>query len=86
MSDQLVIRNARLVLSDEVKHGSLAISDGVIRAIGTDGGAGDASSTGRGVDLEGDYLLPGLVELHTDNFERHLMPRPKVFWPALLAH
>jgi alpha-D-ribose 1-methylphosphonate 5-triphosphate diphosphatase len=85
MSDQLVIRNARLVLSDEVKHGSLAISDGVIRAIGTDGGAGDASSTGRGVDLEGDYLLPGLVELHTDNFERHLMPRPKVFWPALPA-
>ena len=29
------------------------------------------------IDLEGDYLLPGLVELHTDNFERHLMPRPK---------
>jgi alpha-D-ribose 1-methylphosphonate 5-triphosphate diphosphatase PhnM len=39
--------------------------------------------------LEGDYLLPGLVEMHTDNFERHLMPRPKVHWaelPALLAH
>jgi alpha-D-ribose 1-methylphosphonate 5-triphosphate diphosphatase len=34
-------------------------------------------------------MLPGLVELHTDNFERHLIPRPKVHWaelPALLAH
>jgi alpha-D-ribose 1-methylphosphonate 5-triphosphate diphosphatase len=41
------------------------------------------------VDLGGDYLIPGLVELHTDNFEGHLMPRPKVHWPelpALLAH
>ncbi len=41
------------------------------------------------MDLDGDYLLPGLVELHTDNFERHLMPRPKVHWaemPALLGH
>ncbi len=23
------------------------------------------------VDLEGDYLVPGLVELHTDNMEKH---------------
>jgi alpha-D-ribose 1-methylphosphonate 5-triphosphate diphosphatase len=41
------------------------------------------------IDLQGDYLLPGLVEIHTDNFERHLMPRPKVQWaelPALLSH
>src|SRR5262249_44346489 len=36
-------------------------------------------------DLEGDLLLPGLIELHTDNFERHLMPRPKVHWPELPA-
>jgi alpha-D-ribose 1-methylphosphonate 5-triphosphate diphosphatase len=38
---------------------------------------------------DGDYLLPGLVELHTDNLEKHLMPRPKVNWPilpAIIAH
>ncbi|HET9068749.1 MAG TPA: alpha-D-ribose 1-methylphosphonate 5-triphosphate diphosphatase, partial [Amaricoccus sp.] len=37
----------------------------------------------------GDWLAPGLVELHTDNLERHLEPRPGVRWPevpAILAH
>ncbi len=42
-----------------------------------------------GIDLDGDFLLPGLVELHTDNLERHMQPRPGVFFPhlsAILAH
>ena len=41
------------------------------------------------VDLEGDYLVPGLVDLHTDNYERLVRPRNSVDWPvmaALLAH
>ena len=41
------------------------------------------------IDLEGDFLIPGLVELHTDNLERHLQPRPGVRFPnlpAILAH
>lgn len=36
-----------------------------------------------------DYLLPGLVELHTDQVESHYQPRPKRFWdpiPAVIAH
>src|SRR5262249_38718465 len=37
------------------------------------------------IDLEGDYLLPGLVELHTDNMEKHFAPRPGVQWPSLPA-
>ena len=40
-------------------------------------------------DCGGDHLAPGLVELHTDNLERHLEPRPGVRWPegpAILAH
>ena len=37
----------------------------------------------------GTFLCPGLIELHTDNLERHLTPRPGVKWPrrnAILAH
>jgi alpha-D-ribose 1-methylphosphonate 5-triphosphate diphosphatase len=37
------------------------------------------------VDLEGDFLIPGLIDLHTDNLERHLEPRPGVNWPCLPA-
>jgi alpha-D-ribose 1-methylphosphonate 5-triphosphate diphosphatase len=84
MNTSAVFTNARLVLADQVLRGSLAAVDGRISAI--DGGN---SGTVGAIDLEGDYLLPGLVEIHTDNFERHLMPRPKVQWadmPALLAH
>ena len=40
-----------------------------------------ASSLAERIDLEGDYLMPGLVELHTDNLEKHFIPRPKVLWP-----
>jgi alpha-D-ribose 1-methylphosphonate 5-triphosphate diphosphatase len=76
--------NARLVMPDEVIHGSLHAEHGRITSIDS------GQLTGQmGHDLEGDYLIPGLVEIHTDNFERHLMPRPKVHWaelPALLAH
>lgn len=84
MNNSLVFKNARLVLPGEVVLGTLAAADG--RLGDFDSGSTAASQA---LDLEGDYLLPGLVEMHTDNFERHLMPRPKVHWaelPALLAH
>ncbi|MBQ2260379.1 MAG: alpha-D-ribose 1-methylphosphonate 5-triphosphate diphosphatase [Loktanella sp.] len=84
MTDQIILANARLILGDEVITGSLQITDGIITDIGT----GSTVPVGA-VDLGGDYLAPGLVELHTDNLERHLSPRPKVDWPyraAIMAH
>ena len=83
MSD-LVIKNARLVLPQEVVLGSVQVKNGLITAVDSGGAWGET-----GMDWQGDYLLPGFVEMHTDNFERHLMPRPKVQWaevPALMAH
>ena len=82
--NSLVFKNARMVFPTEVRHGLLQVAQGQIAAIDT----GTTTSLGA-VDLDGDYLMPGFVEMHTDNFERHLMPRPKVQWaelPALLAH
>jgi len=83
MSATTVFSNARMVLADEVVSGALSVAGGRIASI-------DSGPTAEGaIDLDGDFLLPGLVEVHTDNFERHLMPRPKVHWaplPALLAH
>lgn len=79
----LTIRNARIVSADHVFSGSMVVSHGKISEL-ADGAAGLA-----GDDWHGDYLLPGLVEVHTDNMEKHLMPRPKVHWPvmpAILAH
>ena len=84
MPSDVVLKNARLIIGDEIVNGSLSISDG--RIVSIDSGS---TSVTNAVDLEGDYLMPGMVEVHTDNFERHLMPRPKVSWsevPALISH
>jgi alpha-D-ribose 1-methylphosphonate 5-triphosphate diphosphatase len=81
MSRETVLSNARIVLDDEVRLGSMLIRDGLIADVGSDPRAA-------GLDLGGDYLLPGLVELHTDHLERHFTPRPGVQWdplPAALA-
>jgi len=83
MSD-LILTNARIVLPTETVTGSVHLRDGRIHAI--DSGASSALGTH---DLQGDILIPGLVEVHTDNLERHVVPRPKVSFPmqaAVQAH
>lgn len=80
MARDLSVANARIVTADAVLAGSLAAADGRITAI--DDGAACAAGS---IDFDGDYLLPGLVELHTDHLERHYTPRPGVHWPAVSA-
>lgn len=81
MSSELAIINARIIGRDsELQTGSLLARDGVIAEVET----GNLALRGA-VDFSGDYLLPGLVELHTDNLEKHFAPRPGVRWPGRLA-
>jgi alpha-D-ribose 1-methylphosphonate 5-triphosphate diphosphatase len=75
--NQRIIRNARIVTSDEEFTGSLTVEDGIIRSVDR----GNTSAPGA-EDWAGDWLMPGLVELHTDNLEKHLVPRPGVLWNA----
>ena len=75
---EVVFRNARIVLGDEVMEGSLSVKDGDIAAI-------ESGAAKSGKDFDGDYLIPGLVELHTDHLENHYRPRPGVFWDPLAA-
>lgn len=77
MTGELVLTNARIVAEDVVFSGTVVVKDGRIVAVAPGG------TRIPGVqDCEGDYLVPGLVELHTDNLERHITPRPKVRWHA----
>jgi alpha-D-ribose 1-methylphosphonate 5-triphosphate diphosphatase len=81
---QTILANAMLVLPNEVVTGSIRLSDGKITEIDQ----GRSVPTGA-LDCEGDLVMPGLIELHTDNLERHIEPRPKVSWPhasAIIAH
>jgi alpha-D-ribose 1-methylphosphonate 5-triphosphate diphosphatase len=72
------ICNASLVLEDRVVAGGVIVRDGLIAEV-TEGSARS------GLDLDGDYLLPGLVELHTDHLEVHYAPRPGVRWDTIAA-
>jgi alpha-D-ribose 1-methylphosphonate 5-triphosphate diphosphatase len=78
---ETVLSNASIVLGEETLHGSVLIRDGVIADI-------SSGPNAVGEDLDGDHLLPGLIELHTDHVEYHFSPRPGVRWdplPAVLA-
>lgn len=71
----MLIKNARVVTRDETFTGVVQIERGTIREL-----ARGTTSASDAEDWDGDYLLPGLIELHTDNLEKHLAPRPGVIW------
>ena len=84
MPKEIVLAKAALITAEGVKPGHVVVAGGKIKNLGN-------GTFPKGYeDMEGDYLMPGLVELHTDNMERHIMPRPEVYWPepgaALEAH
>lgn len=85
MMSELILTNARVVTRTEVFAGTVVVRDGLIAAVET----GRTALPGA-LDLDGDLLLPGLIEMHTDNMEKHFEPRPGVLWPngvaAVCAH
>ncbi|HLW90872.1 MAG TPA: alpha-D-ribose 1-methylphosphonate 5-triphosphate diphosphatase [Roseiarcus sp.] len=78
-AESFVLTNVRMALADRVIDGWVAIDGGRIAEIG------EGRAPERGLDLGGDYLIPGLIELHTDHLEAHASPRPGVNWDAEAA-
>ncbi|MEM8613628.1 MAG: phosphonate metabolism protein PhnM [Cyanobacteria bacterium P01_H01_bin.105] len=75
---ETIYTNYRLQLSDQEVLGTLVVKNGAIADI-------QPGTVAQGQNGHGDYLLPGLIELHTDNLERCMSPRPKVRWPLDVA-
>ncbi|MDO8411566.1 MAG: alpha-D-ribose 1-methylphosphonate 5-triphosphate diphosphatase [Phenylobacterium sp.] len=62
----------------------LVLRDGVIAAV-----EARASAPAGALDWTGDVLVAGLIDIHTDNLEKHYQPRPGALWDAYgaaLAH
>lgn len=81
---ETVLSNALLVLEDRSFTGSVVIRNGMIADI-----AEGPSHLPLAIDCAGDIVMPGIIDLHTDNLERQVMPRPNARWPsrsAFLAH
>ena len=84
MSSEIILTNARLVLRDCVTHGTVVLRGEVIAEL-----SASRSHAATAIDLDGDYLIPGVVDVHTDNLERQVQPRINARWPsrsAMLAH
>lgn len=76
----IFIDGGRALLGHDVIETSLQIAAGNITSIGADSGRGAF-----GLDASGLLVLPGIVDLHGDAFERQLMPRPGVDFPVDVA-
>ena len=84
MIREFTLANARLIVDNAEVTGRLTVTDGVISSIDY-----DQTVPRSALDCGGDFLSPGMIELHTDNLERHLKPRPGVRQPtqdSLIAH
>jgi len=84
MTAETILTNAILVLPEEALHGTLVIRGGRIAEIQP--GRSHAATARY---LEGDHLIPGVVDVHTDNLERQVQPRQNARWPsrsAMIAH
>ena len=69
----MLLANARIVLRGSRDRERLAALSPTARS----SRSAKAGRRERGEDLGGDFLLPGLVELHTDHLEAHFAPRPR---------
>jgi alpha-D-ribose 1-methylphosphonate 5-triphosphate diphosphatase len=84
MTAETILTNAILVLPEEALPGTLVIRSGRITEIQP-----GRSHLPAARDLEGDHLIPGIVDVHTDNLERQVQPRQNARWPsrsAMIAH
>ncbi|MBV2089759.1 MAG: alpha-D-ribose 1-methylphosphonate 5-triphosphate diphosphatase, partial [Candidatus Thiodiazotropha sp. (ex Ctena orbiculata)] len=75
------LTHARIVLADEVlDDASLLMEEGVITGINPLS-CGDAME----IDLQGELLMPGMIDLHCDALEKEVEPRPNVHFPLDFA-
>jgi len=76
----IFIDGGRTLLDGDLIETSLQIGGGNITEIGA-----DAAHGALGLDASNLLVLPGIVDLHGDAFERQLMPRPGVDFPVDVA-
>jgi alpha-D-ribose 1-methylphosphonate 5-triphosphate diphosphatase len=76
----IFIEAGRALLGGEILEASLQIADSEICTVGSDQGHGSSCLDARGL-----LVLPGIIDLHGDAFERQIMPRPGVDFPIDVA-
>jgi alpha-D-ribose 1-methylphosphonate 5-triphosphate diphosphatase len=78
-----IIRNARVVVADEVlPEAAVVVEDGLIREVAE----GRVSAAGfTEIDARGRLLMPGFIDIHSDVIENAIQPRPGGRFPVDVA-
>lgn len=85
----ILLTNAKAVLPDQTVETAIALVDGRIDAI-----LNDAPSIERWrklhpapaiINVKGQYVLPGLIDIHCDSIEKEVQPRPNTLFPLDMA-
>ena len=85
MNTETILTNAVLVLPDETVSGTVVLHGEMIAEIA---GRTLAVAAARSISMA-TTLIPGVVDVHTDNLERQVQPRSLARWPsrsAMVAH
>ncbi|WP_424811873.1 alpha-D-ribose 1-methylphosphonate 5-triphosphate diphosphatase [Roseococcus sp. YIM B11640] len=77
---ETILTHARIVTPEAVVDGTLTLRDGIISDIQT-----GRSSSPAAIDCGGEFIIPGVVDVHTDNLERQVQPRVNARWPSRSA-
>jgi alpha-D-ribose 1-methylphosphonate 5-triphosphate diphosphatase len=74
-----LLTNARIVTPTENFTGTVEIENGIITAVIKD------KFYAEGTDLNGQWLIPGCIDIHTDYLEKELYPRASAAFPLPFA-
>lgn len=86
MENRLWICNGILVLPDGVREGDLLIEGERILEILPKGQALTwTEEHDQMIDATGQYVMPGLIDMHSDAIEKEIQPRPNTFFPLHMS-
>jgi alpha-D-ribose 1-methylphosphonate 5-triphosphate diphosphatase len=80
------IYNARLVLPDRIVRGHILIGGGRIAEITEcDSPVMSVHPDFKVIDAGGCYVMPGMIDMHSDAIEKEIQPRPNTLFPIPMA-
>ena len=79
-----LIKNAHIIQPEQIIEGNLVIKDQFITEINNNVNI-DETSFDLIHDAEGSYILPGIIDIHADDIEKELQPRPTSVFPINYA-
>jgi alpha-D-ribose 1-methylphosphonate 5-triphosphate diphosphatase len=77
--ERLILTNGRVVTPTGNFIGSVVVEDGIITEIASD------RYYHEGLDLNEQWLIPGIIDIHTDYLEKEMYPRPSASFPLPFA-